>query len=745
MSWISATDPLALLALSSGQITSPTTGGAASGSSSLDSKQRSAVLGEPVPVVFARWRNNAGGILISPPATEARFSNDATNAVTASYLLVLTEGQMDSIQVRDVFQGPCRVGTHSQTYNRRAGTWTPGNFITQQGAYPLPQCPYYCGSVGAYPGISTLSFTVTVGNGNDFWAKQVHGFVRGGMWVSRLEDGALGPSDSYADLVLWLMQQTSRIPAALIDTTALGAADAFLRANGFTCNCALTTSQNLSDLLSSWSRYFLLSESSSQGKRGLRPLLPVNNDGTIKTTAITPSYLFDESLILPGSFEISYINLADRLPFVVQLLWRQQLENDFGIIRTAEVRYNGTADNGPYEQHDLSAFCTSEAHAVKVGAYILARRYFVSHTCRFAVAPEAHSALVKPGDIVQVQLLRTASAFDSSVHSQFYQVERISKDITGEVTYECTHFPVNADQQSLIALAVTTVQPSGILLTSNQSGVSCDLNSKTDTTVPAETFRSADKSVSTGQTTMEQGEPGNQGSYEVGGQQLIELPLGGGSDGLDGFGLGGYATGSTYPAGDAKEGSVLYAPDPCPNNQTSQVKWFARNDSSWVEFNNNLSQKGATILNTGEFMLQVGSKKVFDVISVWYCGNNQGEPLPPGTSPAYHQHTYRWRVSGSLADPDAERVEYNVFLTRKYPPFGLEVISWYSPGRLVFSGNQEDGIPLGHWYNGGGGSWPNDGVGEDVIRMDVLAMYQVKNGVRTRVIDYTGTPWVPHG
>jgi hypothetical protein len=42
-----------------------------------------------VPIVFARRRDNAGGVLISPGATEARFENDTSNNVTAFYLLPL--------------------------------------------------------------------------------------------------------------------------------------------------------------------------------------------------------------------------------------------------------------------------------------------------------------------------------------------------------------------------------------------------------------------------------------------------------------------------------------------------------------------------------------------------------------------------------------------------------------------------------------------------------------------------------
>ena len=169
MTWIAASDPLALVAIQAGQVNNPAVQEGAAGGGRLDTQQRAVELGEPVPIAFARRRNGKGGVLISPGATEARFENDTSNAVTASYHLVLSEGQIDSIPVKDVFQRACRVGSHTQTYNRRAGTWAPGNYVVARAGYDMPECPYYCGSVGLYPGMSTASFQVTIPDGFDQW------------------------------------------------------------------------------------------------------------------------------------------------------------------------------------------------------------------------------------------------------------------------------------------------------------------------------------------------------------------------------------------------------------------------------------------------------------------------------------------------------------------------------------------------------------------------------------------------
>jgi hypothetical protein len=561
VSFLSSSDPLALLAIQAGQINAPADATAAQGTTELDRPQRFAQIGEPVPIVFARFRNSKGGILISPGATEARFENDASNNVTAYYMLVLSEGQLDSIPVKDVFQRACRVGAHTQTYNRRAGTWTPGNFLVQRAGKDLPEAPFFCGTVGSYPGISTLSFNVTIPDGFDQYNRQVHLFIRGGMAVTRIYDSVTGPSDNFADLVKWLLVNTSRVPAAMIDNTALLAAATFLEVNGFTCNLEIRESTNYSDLAARLAPYFLLAESSAGGKRGLRPLLPVTAGGAIKTTAITAEYTFTEDTVLPGTLEINYLSLADRQPFVAQMIWRQQLESDIGIIRTAEVRYTSTAETGPYESHDLSTFCTSEDHAVKVGAYILAKRIYTTHTIRFAARPQEHNTLISAGDIIRVQLARDNTTYANSVHDYLYQVERITKTLAGDVSYEATHFPIDDQGRSLIALDVAAAVGTGIILPSGRTGVSCDVNSSSDNTIPAETFTNAD-----GEDPINLPFPGA-GSAPTGG-------TGNGDDGIDaGIPLAAIVT---SPAGEIPRAGVGLTPPTavCGGEGFAKLEWY---------------------------------------------------------------------------------------------------------------------------------------------------------------------------
>lgn len=552
---IIGSDPLAFLIGQGGLVGTPLSENGAGGAENLDVAQRGAVIGEPIPIVFCRRVAGVGGVLISPLATEARFENSLINEVTGSYHLVLSEGQIDSLQVRDVFQRSCRVGSFSQTYNRRAGTFVPGNFIVPRAGYTTPECPSYCGTGGTYTGLSTMTFQATYPDGVDQWNRQVHCFVRGGIYVTRLLDSTLGPSNNVADLLLYLLRSSSRVPEAQIDTASLLAAATFTNVNGFWFNGVLKESTNVRDWIDSTLQYFLLRQTRAAGKEALSPLLPTNNNGTIKTTAVSWEFTFTEEHIIPGSFEISYTPLADRKPFCATVLWRQQDDNGIGIIRTAEVRYAGTAVDGPFEQHDLSEFCASENHAVKVGAYIVSKRRHVTHRLQLGVKPDAFNATLVPGDLVRVRLDRIASTGASSTHDFLYELDRIGKSVTGDVRLELTHFPVDANNASIVAQEVNAAVGGGVLLPTGLTGITCDINSSSDTSVPPDT--SLDPSA----WNLPGDDAFNFGFNDLGGDEFDGGAVDNPADGLGGFNDAYASTGDPL---NPESGDTITAPDICP-------------------------------------------------------------------------------------------------------------------------------------------------------------------------------------
>jgi len=470
-----------------GKLPPPANAAAAAGNSPLQVPQAAMVVGEPIPVVFGRRRGNVGGVLVFPKATEARFENSSTT-ITARYHCVLGEGLLGDVEVRDVRQGECRPGAvYSQNYNQRAGSWAAGNVATAQSGYTVPAFPSFTGGGGNYQGLSTIEFSGTYAGGSDQWRTAWNVFVRNGLVIERgrLLDSTAGSSDNIADLILWALQRSGRVPNALIDFDSLTAAARFVEANGLWCNGEFSSSTNLGDWLIKLLPDFLLRETKVAGKFGLRPLLPTNSDGSINTGTITPAWSLTEAAIIPGSLQIEYAEASSRRPVAMALLWRQQQDaTDVPIVRSLAV--GDVNASGPVEQHDLSQYATTENHAVKVGAYLYARRTLSTHTATVRLKAGSQTGTIAQGDIVQVYLQNTSSRELADVFNRYYQVESVAQAISGEETLQLSHFPVDSSGRSLIALAVTRASGPGQVLSSNRTGGGCDVaGASANTTIPA--------------------------------------------------------------------------------------------------------------------------------------------------------------------------------------------------------------------------------------------------------------------
>lgn len=479
---VSISDPLELLVYQNGLVQTPTTDDAARGQNDLDSRQLSVVIGTPIPIVFCRRRSNIGGVLVSPQATEGRYSNDSTsNELTVKLILVLSDGEVGTLSINDVFQRACRVGSWNQSYNRRPSNWLPGNFTTVVSGKQAWNCPSYCGTSGRYENLTTLNYENSHDDSDSTWDKQVHIFVREGLKVSRLVDGVTGSSDNFVDLAKYLLTESSLLPTSLLDNTLMTAAAKFVDSNGLFFNGVLKESVNLEDWISEVGGNFLLRMSEKGGKKFLKPKLPYNSDGTINTGKVTESFAFTEDHVLENGFDISYIPLSERKDICALMLWRQQPDADLGLIRTTECRFTGLASNGPYEQHDLSLYCSSELHAARVGMFIVARKKYITHSLRIKIRPSVFNSTLAIGDIVRVRLRReTNETTELSFHDFLYEVERIQKALTGVLTLDLLHFPLDDEGKSLVALAVEATTGKGVLLsTGKATGFSCDTNSGT--------------------------------------------------------------------------------------------------------------------------------------------------------------------------------------------------------------------------------------------------------------------------
>ena len=110
-------DPLFLLSAQTGLSVNELQVEAAAGNPDLEKKQEALKTGEPIPILFCRFRNGNGGVMLQPKTTEAysivenTYSTDGGSTVFGfpierlelKYLLVLGEGNMAQLQVRDIF------------------------------------------------------------------------------------------------------------------------------------------------------------------------------------------------------------------------------------------------------------------------------------------------------------------------------------------------------------------------------------------------------------------------------------------------------------------------------------------------------------------------------------------------------------------------------------------------------------------------------------------------------------------
>lgn len=620
-------DPLFLLSAQTGLSVGELQADAAAGNPDVNKPQEALKTGEPIPILFGRFRNGAGGVMAQPKITEGYFANPiveeeydygSSTAIYAfqsfqfKYLFVLSEGELPLLQIRDIFFGPCRVGTFNQKYNGRAGTWSPGNnidahfdtiiltptngvfnfnvFSLSQGesarlgntiwyksSFALHQVPYvesdfptFCGTSGTYSGLTTLSFEHQVNPGASAKLKRsLSVFVRNGLQVTRLVDGVTGSSDNFVDLAKYLFQANNRLADDLIDNTALTTAAKFADANGFLFNGSLTKSQNLLDWLQATSVNFLLRLSNSGGKFGLLPRLPYNTDHTIKTTQISPEFTFTEEHIVDGGVEIEYISLEDREPVCFVVQWRQQPEADFGLVRTVQVRYANEATDGPFVSIDMSNYCVSEDHAVKVATFRLAQRKFITHHLRLTVREGVYNSLLVIGDLVRVRLRRETSEGEIEYHDKIYEINRIEKTFSSTIVYDLTHFPVDSQGRSIIAREVDAASGAGNVINVGRSAFDCDVNDGTLTTTvgtssggggtnqPAEADTEVELDSPTGVDTSIPEGPSNP-------EDTLDESLGGGD-------ITGY---TEYPApGD----TLSYAGPGC---SSPFIEWYSVNKST---------------------------------------------------------------------------------------------------------------------------------------------------------------------
>ena len=258
---------------------------------------------------------------------------------------------------------------------------------------------------------------------------QVRTWVGKGICVERLHpklstyednDSSEGPSNLLTDLVFHLFTDpisgagglTGMKPAhaALVDKEKLIATSRFLQKQKLFFNGVIGENINLRQFITDMAPSFLCNFVLADGKFALVPAVPSKTNGSINTGAVEIKQLFTSGNILEDSFKLEYLRAEERRPFKANVRYRQESKNKFPEEKVVEVKINNEAyadklinldiESLPHEQFNLTQFCTSKEHAVKVAKYFLGLRELVTHTISFSTT--VHGLNLEAGAFIKV-------------------------------------------------------------------------------------------------------------------------------------------------------------------------------------------------------------------------------------------------------------------------------------------------------------------------------------------------------
>jgi hypothetical protein len=292
--------------------------------------------------------------------------------------------------------------------------------------------------------------------------KQISLYYDNGINVDLYSGGLIsgqyanGPSNQFVDLAMHLFTLIKRANGSTtsdialpMDVTNFTILANFCTNTGLLFNGIVDQSINIIDYISKTAPFFLLIFISSNGQYSLKPALPLNASNLIKSTALTPSEIFNEANIIPGSFSKTFFNLEERRNVSISLMWREVNPTVIGLQRTTTVRYPTSSIDVITVQYDMTDFCTSAAHAIIYGKYELARRKYSTHSISFASPLLTNNLL--PSDIIKVERQRINSVGDNRSEENWYQIINIKHQPSGSSIIQAEHFPVNASNIAIIS------------------------------------------------------------------------------------------------------------------------------------------------------------------------------------------------------------------------------------------------------------------------------------------------------
>ena len=264
---------------------------------------------------------------------------------------------------------------------------------------------------------------------------------------------ALGPSNLFTDLVFYLLTDDRAGAGELLkidkDNPKLLNEDDFIETSRFLhaqklfFNGVVGDRANLRQYITDVAPYFLCNFVIMDGKFSLKPAIPhMADSGQINTGPVPIDQLFTAGNILEDSFKLEYLRSEERRPFKAVMRYREEAKNKLPEEKVVEVNLQDQEGLLPQEQFDLTQFCTSKEHAIKVAKYFLGIRDLVSHTISFSTT--VHGLNLRAGSYIKVATTVTPySNANNGTVSSTGAVTSVEELADG--TYDVTFFKTGSD------------------------------------------------------------------------------------------------------------------------------------------------------------------------------------------------------------------------------------------------------------------------------------------------------------
>ena len=304
---------------------------------------------------------------------------------------------------------------------------------------------------------------------------QFSSYVTGGKECTLMLGGS-GATHLFPDVLYDLMTDTrygagSFIKSYMIDTTEFAAAAQWCQDRRYFYDVAVAEPINIRQWAADLAATHLLQFGEIDGKYFLRP--------AISFSAVPIAGLFTAGNIAEGSFQLQYFDPEDRDPIQVSVRYREERpSNDltspglFPVVREVLVRESASAggsDTDPVEQLDMSAYCTSRAHAIDAAKFLIRMRRIPTHTITFNTMHDGLMAGLSPGDYIKVAMDETQyDEFNNGVVTSdgaLVSTKPLSDGTYNVVAWDGTEGTPPADATLTVSNSGNTATPTGIVFT----------------------------------------------------------------------------------------------------------------------------------------------------------------------------------------------------------------------------------------------------------------------------------------